>query len=270
MSILFSSLPPELLAMIFELLDESDTLSLDVLLDPPNETRHMNKFLLKRMPIPVLAAQQIIHLSGAQTKGSYDWEQYSACKRALYCNSNYSDCSLFHDPDSIPMAIQYGDKTLALSIWPFIEKMLECFKDSFEYTRDDFFAHGMSRPSLLTPNCFDKPSNVELMRMVLAVYQFNAYCRLLSKSQRDMPFDEAKSIAEQFFKNLTPWEKEQLYSVALTAEIIVPVRRLGKSTFSPYRFVLDPDTEVICEQTETVYFSMTGMATMWNRRMNPT
>jgi hypothetical protein len=83
--------------------------------------------------------------------------------------------------------------------------------------------------------------------MMLAVYQFNAYCRLLSKSQDEMPFKEAKSTAEQFFKNLTPWERVQLHSVALAAELIVSVRRIGKSTSPPDRSVLHQKTKLTCE-----------------------
>jgi hypothetical protein len=80
--------------MIYGHLNQSDALSLDIALDAAKETVHMNKFLRKHMPIPVLAAQQIIHQSGAQINGSYEWAQYSACKRAWYRSSNYSDESL--------------------------------------------------------------------------------------------------------------------------------------------------------------------------------
>lgn len=189
--------------MIHEHLDEVSGLALDLYLNPDqNELEMVHNFLKKHMPLPVLAVQQIIHMTGARG-GSYDWEQYSKCKTAIY-RSPYYCASVVTEWEDIPLAIRFKDVEEALSVGYYIERMLPLFKEEFVKIS----------PLAVVPDCFDKPNNIELARIVLAIYQFNAYCRLLGKDQHTMSFQQAGVLAKRFFQNLTPWEKEQMFCVA--------------------------------------------------------
>ncbi|KAB5549509.1 hypothetical protein GE09DRAFT_1241061 [Coniochaeta sp. 2T2.1] len=60
----------------------------------------------------------------------------------------------------------------------------------------------------------DKLTKTELVRLVLAVYQFRAYAFRIHQGADAMPYEEAAAVSKSFFQHLTPWEKEQIISVS--------------------------------------------------------
>jgi hypothetical protein len=224
----FQKLPAELVLMIHEHLDEVSGLALDLYLNPDqNELEMVHNFLKKHMPLPVLAVQQIIHMTGARG-GSYDWEQYSKCKTAIY-RSPYYCASVLTEWKDIPLAIQFRDVDEVLSVGYYIERMLPLFKKVFV----EMGIASQSPTLAVVPDCFDKPNNIELARMVLAVYQFNAYCRLLGKDQHRMSFQQAGVLAKRFSQNLTPWEKEQMFCVAKHVNHMISLTSKSKQPLAP-------------------------------------
>lgn len=206
----FTKLPPEVQNMIrFESgLDKRARLALLIALNKPDdECAIVNNFLLgeDNFDERILAAIQTIYYTGA-TKGSANWARYAACKQMLYDNPELkTDMSRF--------AIKYKDWEDAACLaewvqfigwacdynWEMWGAVAEDPDDFYSWTQD-------SKPSY-------KPSNTEIQRIVLAVVQFKAYFSLLGVGPDAMAFEEATQVAASFFRNLTPWEKEQIVSI---------------------------------------------------------
>jgi len=64
-----------------------------------------------------------------------------------------------------------------------------------------------------TERCFEHVTKTELQRLVLAVYQFDAYTSRLQGGVGDVSHDAAAELSKLFFQHLTPWDKEQIISV---------------------------------------------------------
>lgn len=195
--------------MVYSNLDDISALALDLYLSQnKNELQQVHSFLKNRMPTAVLAAQQIVHFNGA-TDGSYNWDRWSACKMGLYGNPCYRDTILSDWDDlHIPLAISFKDLEEVLSVSACVERLQTTWKRNLELVvRVDRRYFGAQSPMYLTRSLTNL-SNMEWARVVLGVYQFNAFCRLLNNGELDMTFQQAAALAKMFLKYLTPWEKE--------------------------------------------------------------
>lgn len=216
-------LPQELLLIIHGHLDNVSSLALDICLrSDQQETQLVHDFLKERMRLPVLAVQQIVHQTGARG-GSYNWDQYQNCRTELYTSPFYRPNR--HDWGQTPRVLQFKDVVEALSVSETIERLLARFKDNFTVLHQWYGENPDG--NLQVPEAFAEPNNIELARMVLATYQYNAYCRLLGKGPDDLSFEEASNLATRFLVNLTPWEKEQIYCVSQS--IVKEIGHMSKS-----------------------------------------
>jgi hypothetical protein len=207
----FCKLPPEVQNMIHfkSGLDRHARLALTIALhNPDEEFVIMHEFLLQDDEVDerVLVVLQTIYHTGA-TKGSADWTRYAACKQELYDNPDLKI-------DESRLGITYKDWEDAVCLDQWVGFILDACDNNWgmwgavaEDTDDIYFK------TQRTEDPFHKPSNTEIQRIVLAVHQFKAYCSLLENWPYDMSFDQAALLAAKFFRNLTPWEKEQLVSI---------------------------------------------------------
>lgn len=207
----FTKLPPEVQNMIrFESgHDRLAQLALLIAINKPNdECAVMNQFLLDEEDLEerVLAVLQTIYYTGATT-GSADWTRYAACKQILYDNPELKT-------DMSRLGIKYKDWEVAVCLAEWVHFITYTCDFNWDMWgavaegTDDFY---FKTQGTLEP--FNKPSNTEIQRIVLAVVQFKAYCSRLDFGPSVASFDKAASVAADFFRNLTPWEKEQIVSI---------------------------------------------------------
>lgn len=204
----FCKLPSEIRNMIhFEAgLREFTELALTMALNKPEqECTIMHDFLVRKnkMDPRVLVVLQTIYYNGV-TQGSADWARYAACKQDLY---NNPDLKI----DKSRLGITWKDLEDVIGEAEWAQFIVDACDHNFELwgviAEDDqlYFRRGLQ--------CFDEPSDTEIQRVVLAVHQFKAYTALLHASPSSTSFAEASLLAENFFRYLTPWEREQLISI---------------------------------------------------------
>ncbi|OIW23793.1 hypothetical protein CONLIGDRAFT_718762 [Coniochaeta ligniaria NRRL 30616] len=210
----FTKLPPEVrnIVQFKSGLDRRAGLALRIALQNPDEEfAIMHDFLLHdagnaSVNERVLAVLQTIYHTGA-TKGSADWASYAACKQELYDNPD-----LKIDQSRLGITYKDWEDVIRLDYWVcFIINACDFnwhMWGAEAEDEDDFYFRTQG-----TADPFHKTSNTEIQRITLAVHQFKAYCSLLQQQPHVMSFDQAALLAENFFRNLTPWEKEQLVSI---------------------------------------------------------
>jgi hypothetical protein len=217
----FWRLPPEIRDMIcFEsVLTIDDRLALSIALNKPEEEYALvHDYLVEHLQgngASVVVVQTLYH-TGSPTRGSADWARYAACKQARYDNPNL-------ELDGTCLAVPYDNRENALGLTLWAEFLFEVCNFNFlswvasvgdadDFDHIDSFGSGSDdSPS---KKSFYRPSNTETQRMILAVHQFETFCALLGEEQGTMSFEVATSLASHFFRNLTPWEKEQLLCIA--------------------------------------------------------
>jgi hypothetical protein len=223
----FCKLPPELRnAIHFESgLDDNESLALTIAInDPQEECALVQEFLMKKIHrslhedtlSTVLAVQQTIYHTGA-VNGSFDWTCYAACKQALYENEELV-------LDETRLAIRFCDihNVMQKTNWAYLIS-LACDANWRDWIRADDTGFPFAQ-TVQTEGCFEDASKTELQRLVLAVYQFDAYTSRLQKGAAEMSYEEAAALSKTFFQHLTPWEKEQIISIG---EIITQVLDQG-------------------------------------------
>ena len=212
----FLKLPPELRNTIhFESdLHVIDKLALAVALShPKNECALVDQYLSELIKPDSLVIQQTIHRAKALA-GSYDWDSWAACKQALYDNPDL-------DPDVPGHAITFIEAEDAHAKAELVSLILSlcdegCMLSAIDKSGDDF-----SQLAEDEINRFEEPSKTELIRVILSVYQFDAYRQLLNTGADDMSYEEAEAAATRFFRYLMPEEKEQIISIAdMVAKVI--------------------------------------------------
>ena len=210
-------------------LSEYDAVALTIAVnDPKKECAIVQEFLATRLDhIPhegtlesVLAIQQTIYFTGAQ-QGSFDWPRYMACKQALYDNKELI-------LDETQLAITFCDIPDVLDKAEWVYLLVEACNRNWsmwcQSEQDGFLFSGTI--GQIRGVCFDdKLTKTELVRLVMAVYQFRAYTFRMNQGPDEMPYEEAASLSQGFFQHLTPWEKEQIISVS---DILGTVTQRGK------------------------------------------
>ncbi|KAB5578843.1 hypothetical protein GE09DRAFT_562310 [Coniochaeta sp. 2T2.1] len=246
----FRKLPPELRNIIhFESgLGDYDILALTIATNnPKKECAIVQEFMATQLDhIPhegtlesVLAIQQTIYFTGSQ-QGSFDWPRFMACKQALYDNKELT-------LDEAHLAITFSDITDVLEKAEWVYLIVEACNKNWNMwckleEEDGFLFSGTV--GHIRGACFDdKLTKTELVRLVLAVYQFRAYASSMHQGADEMPYEEAASVSKAFFQHLTPWEKEQIIGVS---DILASVTQHG-ADFAVLSYMFEAESEYLLD-----------------------
>ncbi|OIW23138.1 hypothetical protein CONLIGDRAFT_674609 [Coniochaeta ligniaria NRRL 30616] len=222
----FRRLPPELQTAIrFESgLDQHDALALTIALSPPeSECALVHAFMTADLSwtdhegtLPLaLSIQQTIHRHGA-VHGSFDRASWAGCKQALHDDNDQELDDDDGNDGRLAVKFTAMQDVMRRTQWAYM------IKDACDANWRGFLdGEGDGLESLSFPlghtvsreGCFGGVTRTELVRLVLAVHQFDVYTARLNEGTEYMSYQEAADLSKGFFRYLTPWEKEQIICV---------------------------------------------------------